>query len=121
MTRRPRIVTTDAFIEPSLSDCLLHTVWNRYDNVDLADLGLFRLHIANDCAVPALDDRARVQSLYFEQGVIEVLETAVDELRCVRPALHDDALRQEVIKRGRRRCTRDSRNRIRDDGLIALP
>src|SRR5688572_1475339 len=121
MTRRPRIVTTDAFIEPSLSACLLHTVWNRYDDVDLADLGLFRLHIANDCAVPTLDDRTRVQSLYLEQWVIEILETAVGELRCVRSALNDDTLRQEVIKRGRRRCTRDSRDRIRDDGFIALP
>src|SRR5688572_21583802 len=119
--RPTRIITRDAFIGTSLSTCLLHTVGNRHDDVDLANLRDLRLHIANDGAVATFDDCGRVKSLDLEEGVVEVLEIAVDELCRVRPALYDDALRKEIVQRGCRRRTGNSRDRIRDNGLVALP
>src|SRR5882724_10472348 len=82
--------------------CVPHTVRNGHDDVHLADLGQFRLQVANDLAVAALDDRAGIQGLDSVQGIVEVLKTAVDELRRIRPVFHDDAFRQEVLAERRR-------------------
>ena len=59
--------------QSSLSSSLLHTVRNRHDDVHLADFGHLRLQVANDRAVPPLDDGAGVQSLDLEQGIVPVL------------------------------------------------
>src|SRR5262245_41483 len=70
---RKRLPAWSLSSQSSLSSSLLHTVRNRHDDVHLADFGHLRLQVANDRAVPALDDGAGVQSLDLEQGVVPVL------------------------------------------------
>src|SRR6187399_1108823 len=60
---------------------LLNTLGHRDHDINLADLGHLRPHLAHDGAVLAFDHRAGVERLDLEQRIVPVLPVAVDELR----------------------------------------
>src|SRR5690606_29301732 len=75
--------------------CRAYALRYGHDDVDLPDLGDGGLQIADDDAVVTLDDRPGIQRLDAMQGIVEVTEIAVEELRRIRAVGHDDALREE--------------------------